>query len=223
MKELNREEIGGCVYVINFGFAVKIGCSSNPDERIRNIISYLKNYAGLEAEDVFISPRHVNYKENEKIMHKKFEYDRLEGSELFRISYPLSIEKLMDLDMDCDLEREKKRIEKSSEDFKNGIISLNEQLENSRVYQKIREMFLDEEKLSKNIEEMRHSLDVVEAIKEYIHQDLSNEEFEERIYKYYPEINPYKIIKVFLYPERWGFLILDYIRSEEYFVNKFLG
>lgn len=202
MKDLKIKEIGGCVYVINFGFAVKIGCSSNPEVRIRNIISYLKNYAGLEAEDVFVSPRHVNYKENEKIMHKKFEYDRLEGSELFRISYPLSTEILMDLDMDCDLESERKRIERSSEYFKNGIISLNEQLEDSRIYQEIREMFLDEEKLSKNIEEMRNSLDVIEAIKEYLHQDLSNEEFEARIYKHYPEINPYKIIKAFLYPER---------------------
>lgn len=202
MKELNRDDIGGCVYVINFGFAVKIGCSSNPDERIRNITNYLKNYAGLEAENVFISPRHVNYQENEKLMHKKFEHDRLEGSELFTISHPLAVETLSDLDMNCDLEKERERIEKSSENFKNGIISLNQQLEDNRVYQKVRDIFLDEQKLSKHIEEIKNTLEVLEVIKEYLHQDLSNEEFETKIYKYYPNIDPYKVLKIFLYPER---------------------
>lgn len=202
MKELNRDDIGGCVYVINFGFAVKIGCSSKPEERIKNITRYLKNYAGLEAEDVFISPRHVNYQENEKLMHKKFEHDRLEGSELFTISYPLAVETLSDLDMDCDLEKERKRIERSSEAFKNGMISLNQQLEISRVYQKVREIFLDEKELSKHIEEIRNTLEVLEVINEYLHQDLPNEEFEAKMYEYYPNINPYKVLKIFLYPER---------------------
>ena len=203
MTLFKKEEIGGCVYIINFGFAIKIGCSSKPEERIKNITSYLKNYANLDAEDVFISPRHVNYRENEKLMHKKFEHDRLEGSELFTISYPLAVETLSDLDMDCDLESERKRIEKSSEDFKNGIISLNQQLEDNRVYQKVRDTFLDEQKLSKHIEEMKNTLEVLEVIKEYLHQDLSNEEFETKIYKYYPNIDPYKVLKIFLYPERY--------------------
>ncbi|MDU2132847.1 MAG: GIY-YIG nuclease family protein, partial [Finegoldia magna] len=178
MNELNKETIGGCVYIINFGFAIKIGCSSKPRKRIKNITSYLKNYASIEAEDIFVSPRHVNYRENEKLMHKKFEHDRLEGSELFTISYPLAVETLSDLDMDCDLEKERKRIERSSEAFKNGMISLNQQLEISRVYQKVREIFLDEKELSKHIEEIRNTLEVLEVIKEYLHYDLSNEEFE---------------------------------------------
>lgn len=202
MNELNKETIGGCVYIINFGFAIKIGRSSKPRKRIKNITSYLKSYAGLEAEDIFVSPRHVNYRENEKLMHKKFVYDRLEGSELFTISYPLAVATLSDLDMDCDLEKERMRIEKSSEDFKNGIITLNQQLECNRVYEKVRDIFLDEKELSKHIEEMKNTLEVLEVIKEYLHQDLPNKEFEEKIYKHYPNINPYKVLNIFLYPER---------------------
>lgn len=103
MALFKTDEIGGCVYVIDFGFAIKIGCSSKPKERIKNITSYLKNYASLEAEDIFVSPRHVNYRENEKLMHKKFKHERLEGTELFSINYPLAVENLSSLEMDCDL------------------------------------------------------------------------------------------------------------------------
>ncbi|WP_394012270.1 GIY-YIG nuclease family protein [Anaerococcus cruorum] len=89
--------------MINFSSEVKIGCSSKPEGRIKKVTSYLKNYAGLEAEDIFVSPSHVNYRENENLMHKKFEYERLEGTELFSINYPLVVETLSSLEMDCDL------------------------------------------------------------------------------------------------------------------------
>nr|DAX99463.1 MAG TPA: hypothetical protein [Caudoviricetes sp.] len=202
MNELNKETIGGCVYIIDFGFAVKIGCSSKPQERIKNITSYLKNYAGLEAEDVFISPRHVNYQENEKLMHKKFEHDRLEGSELFTISYQLAVETLSDLDMDCDLEAERTRINRCSESFKDEMVSMNQRLYEQHVMKKASEIFLDEQKLAKEINHYRNMLEVLEAVYGYFHKDLPQDEFEDKMHKHYPNVDPYMVLKLFLYPER---------------------
>ena len=202
MNELNKETIGGCVYIIDFGFAVKIGCSSKPQERIKNITSYLKNYASIEAEDVFISLRHVNYRENEKKMHEKFKDDRLESSELFTVSYALAVKALINLDKNCDLESERIRINESAENFKDDMISLNQALYEERIMDRARKIFLDERKLAKQINNYRNLLEVLEIIYEYLHKDMQQEVFEDKMHKHYPNVDPYMVLKLFLYPER---------------------
>lgn len=197
-----ENEIGGCVYIIDFGFAVKIGCSSKPEERTKNITSYLKNYAGLEAEDVFISLRHVNYRENEKKLHEKFKDDRLESSELFTVSYALAVKALINLDKNCDLESERIRINESAENFKDDMISLNQALYEERIMDRARKIFLDERKLAKQINNYRNLLEVLEIIYEYLHKDMQQEVFEDKMHKHYPNVDPYMVLKLFLYPER---------------------
>lgn len=84
----NSNENGfGYVYVIGFDDKVKIGCTTNPKNRIKTIERILRNFAGTEIKKVALSEAHSNYYGNEKHVHNMFSEYRISGSEVFNIPF----------------------------------------------------------------------------------------------------------------------------------------
>ena len=76
----------GYVYAIEYGHGVKIGCTTKLKSRIKSIKRDAKNYSDLHAGAFAYSQPHTNYRENEKLLHKFFEADRVKRSERFSFS-----------------------------------------------------------------------------------------------------------------------------------------
>ena len=105
-------EYVGCFYVLECGDdCVKIGRTTNPFQRIRNLQKTLGDYGQLSIGRVAISRQHTNYIKNETKLHKlmqgKFE-NRVEGTELFLIPFDDAIEYIRN----CDIVFEDKSKEK---------------------------------------------------------------------------------------------------------------
>ncbi len=80
------EEGFGSVYVIEFSDDVaKIGSSSKPTQRIKNLRSSFRIYGDRKISRVAVSQFHIDYHETERELHRLFSDYRQEG-ELFNVS-----------------------------------------------------------------------------------------------------------------------------------------
>ncbi len=76
----------GSVYVIEFSDDVaKIGSSSKPTQRIKNLRSSFRIYGDRKINRVAVSQFHIDYHETERVLHRLFSDYRQEG-ELFNVS-----------------------------------------------------------------------------------------------------------------------------------------
>lgn len=91
-KELKIKEHNGVVYIIDCGDCVKIGCTKNPDGRLRYLINVLGKYGNRKIGKIAISKSCTNYYENEKRLHKVFSNNRIKGTELFKVNFDKVLE-----------------------------------------------------------------------------------------------------------------------------------
>lgn len=109
----------GIVYFLEYGKLIKIGCTSRPYQRMRNLVSSAVNYAGLKISRVAIGHTGTNYKQIEKAFHKKLHNHRKVGTELFDIS----LEDAISISIDIEPEDKSESICLKSEAFKNRMAS----------------------------------------------------------------------------------------------------
>lgn len=77
----------GWLYALEYGDLVKIGCTSSLSKRMRFLIHQGMDYADLPIGRLVISIPCVNYKDLESLLHRKFDSNRKQGTELFSISF----------------------------------------------------------------------------------------------------------------------------------------
>lgn len=76
----------GYVYAIEYGNSIKIGHTTNLQQRIKAIISNAKNYSKIKVGRIAFSIPHTNYKENERLLHAAFQKIRQAKTELFNLT-----------------------------------------------------------------------------------------------------------------------------------------
>lgn len=90
LKNIDRALKGtykGIVYCVEMGDKVKIGCSNQPYTRYMALKRTSEKYGNSKIGKICISPVHTNYRLNEKIAHQYFDSKRVDGTELFDITY----------------------------------------------------------------------------------------------------------------------------------------
>jgi len=90
--ELQRK---GCVYVLEIAGRIKIGVSTKPESRIETI----SKMVGITPTRQFISKECNNYHQIEKMMHKHFRAQRIEG-EWFLVSFKEAVSLLKRTELD---------------------------------------------------------------------------------------------------------------------------
>lgn len=77
----------GFVYAIEYGNKLKIGYSAKPYTRLMALKRNAEKYGNVTLGRVCISTPHTNYKEIENFLHRRFIDFRIEGTELFDITF----------------------------------------------------------------------------------------------------------------------------------------
>ena len=92
LRNITRNmKYGGFLYVLEYGKYVKIGCTKNPDKRMRQLKISASNYCDVILGRLWISTEHTNYKETEVQAQHLFPDVRKKGTELFSISFEKAI------------------------------------------------------------------------------------------------------------------------------------
>lgn len=100
----------GCVYVIEYGDFVKIGCTHTPRQRLRGLECNARLYGETKTGRVWLSVPHVNYTKNETLIHRALKERRVSTSELFDIPFDDWLELIpKEVTYDCDIEAKAKR------------------------------------------------------------------------------------------------------------------
>jgi len=118
MKEKKFETYFGSVYILEYkNGKIKIGKSSNPVKRLKNLIRHSNVYSGKDYSivKILVSEPHTNYNQNEKILHNFFKDFHLNG-EVFNISLNKAINLLHSLKIDF-LDEKVRLGNKSKENF----------------------------------------------------------------------------------------------------------
>ena len=143
----------GWVYALEYGEMVKIGCSSNPSQRYKQLIHNGVDYAGLNMKRFVLSRACVNFRQLEAELHNTFAPFRKNGTELFRVSFNEIVNALFDLPYKINFDEAdelyNERCEKGTENLKNTIGELYKQRSN-RLYNDMNDLIL---RLSSIIEE----------------------------------------------------------------------
>jgi hypothetical protein len=86
--QLNNEPYFGFVYAIECdnGY-VKIGSTTNPYRRLKELKNSLCNYGGLKFKRIAITKKHTNYFNNEKILDNIFSLYSKNNTELFKVDF----------------------------------------------------------------------------------------------------------------------------------------
>ena len=82
----------GYVYILELDDMVKIGCTTQPYQRVLLLKKQAEQYGNITLGRIALSKEHTNYRENETIMHKHFKEFRKNGTELFNVSLQNAME-----------------------------------------------------------------------------------------------------------------------------------
>ena len=80
-------EFEGFVYALECSSLIKIGCTQKPYDRIKTLKKILGDYGGMNIGRILLSIPHTNFRQNEKVLHNTFSRKRVDGTELFSISF----------------------------------------------------------------------------------------------------------------------------------------
>ena len=89
----------GYVYILEYGDAIKIGCTRNPYQRLHELSVMAQGYADKTAKTATLSQPHTNYREIEKFLHEYFSDKRRKGTELFDLSFDSCLDTINSLDI----------------------------------------------------------------------------------------------------------------------------
>nr|DAW77786.1 MAG TPA: hypothetical protein [Caudoviricetes sp.] len=111
----------GFFYILEWDNYIKIGCTSNPYQRIITLKHQAEKYGNVIIGRYVLSVPHTNYQENEKLLHKKFDSYRIKGTELFSLNLDIVVKNIPNeikfLDESDRFERESKAFTESVKDF----------------------------------------------------------------------------------------------------------
>lgn len=77
----------GYIYVLEYGTTIKIGSTRNPEKRLKNLEANARLYGDISTGRVLVSIPHVNFRENETLIHRYLREMRITSSERFDITF----------------------------------------------------------------------------------------------------------------------------------------
>jgi hypothetical protein len=110
--EKTKKEYDGFVYVIDLGTQVKIGKSHNISQRILYLKRIFHTYSDIHLLRIAVTDPHMNYNENEKLMHTAFSDFRNKG-ELFDVDFETASLKLYELKLNTSDKERKQKVDDS--------------------------------------------------------------------------------------------------------------
>lgn len=102
----------GFVYALEFGSYTKIGKTQNPYKRIKSLKAVAEIYGNTSVGRIIVSRPHVNFNENEQLLHEAFQKYRIRG-ELFEIPF----DKFLKGDFDLLFHTDSKTLNEKSRSF----------------------------------------------------------------------------------------------------------
>ena len=87
LEKNKSDEYQGFVYIIDYGDCVKIGCTKKPYRRLLELEKMIERYGNRKSLRFYVSDEHTNYYKNETMLHEFFSAKRINGTELFNISF----------------------------------------------------------------------------------------------------------------------------------------
>lgn len=115
--ENTKKTYDGFVYIIEVGNSTKIGCTAHLDKRMRQLSSMLRNYADIKIGRIAVTMPHMNYRDNEKTIHKIFSSSRINGGEMFDVKFCDAILELNSLSFDTSDELRNARMKEADRGF----------------------------------------------------------------------------------------------------------
>jgi hypothetical protein len=107
--ETPKRKFKGYIYVVEFkntytgsNNIVKIGASRNPYKELKNYNYEAMSYYSLIINKIILSAWHINYKENESLLHKSFKDRKIELGDLYCITLDVFIEICPVLNFNCE-------------------------------------------------------------------------------------------------------------------------
>lgn len=132
MAEKAAKDYDGFVYIVDVGDSIKIGCTSSPCKRFKQLSTMFNNYAGKSIRRIAVTVPHLNYRSNEKLMHMVFDCMKIANGELFNVPFEDAVFQLKKLNFNVsDIERDamRKNSNENAELIKNALISCHSQAE----------------------------------------------------------------------------------------------
>lgn len=121
IEEQVKDTYFGFVYACEYGDYIKIGSTNQPYTRLLTLIRGAEKYGETKIGMFAISPKHTNYRENEKYLHSFLSDKRKEGTELFSISLIDATNVLGELELRDDTELLRKKSDGVFNGLKNYI------------------------------------------------------------------------------------------------------
>lgn len=122
LGKLNKDSLWfGHFYVVEFGDMVKIGSTNNPYNRYMAFVREGEKYGKTKIGRFAVSPRHTNYRENEKALHKIHADKRKEGTELFDMKFEDAIRIPSEIEFLDESEKKNEKMHKTTELFKSFV------------------------------------------------------------------------------------------------------
>lgn len=92
LLQKNTQKGFGYFYIVEFSKdLVKIGCTRHPASRMEQLSCTIAKEVGLPIKRIAVSGKCKYFQKYEKIMHNAFKKERIEGSELFRVSFDTAV------------------------------------------------------------------------------------------------------------------------------------
>lgn len=92
LLQKNTQKGFGYFYIVEFSEdLVKIGCTRHPASRMEQLSCTIAKEVGLPIKRIAVSGKCKYFQKYEKIMHNAFKKERIEGSELFRVSFDTAV------------------------------------------------------------------------------------------------------------------------------------
>lgn len=161
-----KSDFFGYVYALEYDNKIKIGKTKNIFQRMKTIKTYAEKYADIETGVFLYSLPHVNYHENEKILHDYFKDYRIEGTELFNLSILDFTKMVPKLNFDFDCQKIEKENFQSYEQLKNLIISTRDKYSYS-VEDMLIELLNEIKKIKNENQILKDELEVLSTIQNY--------------------------------------------------------
>lgn len=96
IEKINKNSYMGFFYLLEWDNIVKIGYSQKPHQRLMSLKRTAGNYNGVNIGRMALSKGHTNYRDNENLLHKHFLKHRINGTELFSLTFEEALSKIPD-------------------------------------------------------------------------------------------------------------------------------
>lgn len=141
----------GVVYLVEWGDKTKIGKTSKPLGRVKNLIHIAEDYALVKCGKIAISRPHTNFSKNETIMHRYFKNARIANGELFKIGFSDALSMLKSLEFEDNSEALNAKAEVGLKMIKDLLMPSVNSANSTIVYQNDEEYVSEEVKTGEHI------------------------------------------------------------------------